>query len=319
MSTRGFDVSTRRRLVACVVLVVLCRVAQGLFAYRPSWFFPAYRTLSKVWAGALALLCSLVPFTIWDIGILALVVLALVVLVRRLRAHEPLLPLLSWVLLGASCTYAAFALGWALNHYAPPLSGELGLEVRTYDTGELADATRAYLERAAQLAPQVPRDEHDRFVLTIDAEAECKRAMKKASEEYPQLRGYYPKPKPIMFSYFMSQTGTAGMYFPFSMESTYNADMVPEIQPEVICHEFAHLKGGAYDGMSTEQAFLALTSYYRFANSKTALYDFSDITFKENPAPEEPQQPDTNPPTGAAAGTVVILLAGAALMARKRR
>lgn len=83
--------------------------------------------------------------------------------------------------------------------------------------------------------------------------------------------------------------------------------------------EFTHLKGGAYDGMSTEQAFLALTSYYRFANSKTALYDFSDITFKENPAPEEPQQPDTNPPTGAAAGTVVILLAGAALMARKRR
>lgn len=83
--------------------------------------------------------------------------------------------------------------------------------------------------------------------------------------------------------------------------------------------EFAHLKGGAYDGMSTEQAFLALTSYYRFANSKTALYDFSDIAFKENPAPEEPQQPDTNPPTGAAAGTVVILLAGAALMARKRR
>lgn len=83
--------------------------------------------------------------------------------------------------------------------------------------------------------------------------------------------------------------------------------------------EFAHLKGGAYDGMSTEQAFLALTSYYRFTNSKTALYDFSDITFKENPAPEEPQQPDTNPPTGAAAGTVVILLAGAALMARKRR
>ncbi|MBR1383221.1 MAG: hypothetical protein IJ555_05340 [Ruminococcus sp.] len=83
--------------------------------------------------------------------------------------------------------------------------------------------------------------------------------------------------------------------------------------------EFSHLKGGAYDGMSTEQAFLALTSYYRFANSKTALYDFSDVTFKEDTAPEQPQQNDNNPQTGAAAGTVVILLAGAALIAGKRK
>ena len=67
--------------------------------------------------------------------------------------------------------------------------------------------------------------------------------MKKASKQYPQLKGYYPKPKPIMFSYFMSQTGTSGMYFPFSMEATYNNDMIPEIMPEVICHEYAHLKG----------------------------------------------------------------------------
>ena len=49
--------------------------------------------------------------------------------------------------------------GWALNHYAPSLAYEIGLEVGAYTDDELAAATRHYLERAAALAPSVPRGE----------------------------------------------------------------------------------------------------------------------------------------------------------------
>lgn len=40
---------------------------------------------------------------------------------------------------------------------------------------------------------------------------------------------------------------------------------------------FKHVMDGAIDGMGTEQAYYALTAYYRFLSGKTNLYDMTDI------------------------------------------
>ena len=60
---------------------------------------------------------------------------------------------------------------------------------------------------------------------------------------YDQLRGYYPQPKRIFFSDFLSQTHMMGYYFPFSMEANYNSTMYVVNMPSTVCHELAHLKG----------------------------------------------------------------------------
>ena len=41
---------------------------------------------------------------------------------------------------------------------------------------------------------------------------------------------------------------------------------------------FRHTAGGDLDGMATEQGYYALSSYYRFLNGQTSLYDMSDVT-----------------------------------------
>ena len=43
---------------------------------------------------------------------------------------------------------------------------------------------------------------------------------------------------------------------------------------------FAHIKGSGADQMATEQGYYALTSYYRFLEGKTSLYDMSDVALK---------------------------------------
>ena len=40
---------------------------------------------------------------------------------------------------------------------------------------------------------------------------------------------------------------------------------------------FTHTANGNYNQMATEQCFYALTSYFRFINSQTSLYNMSDI------------------------------------------
>lgn len=87
------------------------------------------------------------------------------------------------------------------------------------------------------------RDDEGYIVLESDLSEECILAMKSASEDYSQLKGYYPDPKPIMNSFFMSQAGTIGLYMPFTMEATYNRDIQDIAKPSTICHELSHLKG----------------------------------------------------------------------------
>lgn len=45
---------------------------------------------------------------------------------------------------------------------------------------------------------------------------------------------------------------------------------------------FRHFLGGSYNQMSTEQAYYALTAYYRFADGQTSLFDMSDVISNEN-------------------------------------
>ena len=68
---------------------------------------------------------------------------------------------------------------------------------------------------------------------------------------------------------------------------------------------FRHVMDGAIDGMGTEQAYYALTAYYRFLTGKTNLYDMTDvIDMGGDPVevPTEPTVPATTEPTEVETG-----------------
>ena len=67
----------------------------------------------------------------------------------------------------------------------------------------------------------------------------------------------YPDAKPVIFSFFMSQSNLLGMYIPFSMEATYNDDMVRTNLPSTICHEYSHLKGYMQEDEANFISFVA--------------------------------------------------------------
>ena len=140
------------------------------------------------------------------------------------------------------------------------------------------------IEKCNELSEQVPRDEHDRFVLTCDFQIEAKKAMKRAGETYPQLRGYYPDAKPIQFSYFMSQTYTSGIYLPYTIEANYNDDMIRTNLPFTVCHELSHLKGFIQEDEANFLAYIAATGSdnveFRYAGYLEALEYVEDAMNK---------------------------------------
>ena len=230
-------------IAVSAVLTAVGRLCQPFADFYAEHIFPYIST-------PFSFISGLLPFSLGEImiilGILLVIIgiplmIILIIVKKNARLKIALTSLCTalWVLafVFSTETLNCFIL------YGCTRFSERYFQEKTHPKEELVDLYGRLIDEANELAEQVPRDEDDRFMLTIDPFTECKKAMKNASEKYPQLRGYYPQAKPIMFSYFMSQSNLLGMFFPFSMEANYNDDMVTTNLPEVLCHEYSHLKG----------------------------------------------------------------------------
>ncbi len=239
------------------LITTIGRTSESFADFYAEYIFPCISTpfafISGLLPVSLGEIMIITTIVIFAAGIPAMIIFLIFGKKFRSKTLTFSLSAALWILAFVCCTESlnCFTL------YGCTKFSERFFEEKEHTNDELKQLYSLLIDESNKLAKQVPRDENNRFVITIDTIEECRKAMKKASKQYPQLKGYYPKPKPIMFSYFMSQTGTSGMYFPFSMEATYNNDMIPEIMPEVICHEYAHLKGFMQEDEANFISFIA--------------------------------------------------------------
>lgn len=119
---------------------------------------------------------------------------------------------------------------------------------------------------------------------------EARELMQGLGAVYPQLDGWYPRPKAMVFSDFMCQQYMQGYYFPFSMEANYNDVMHILNIPSTMCHELAHLKGFIYEDEASFIGYLACVrsenTFFQYAGYLSVLnYLYNDICKleKENP------------------------------------
>ena len=120
----------------------------------------------------------------------------------------------------------------------------IGAGIRENYGPEEITALRNYVvEEANALAPLMERDEEGYLIYKGNMAEEAKNRMRSLSGTFPNLKGYYPNPKPLWLSGFFSQQYIMGYYFPFSMEANYNRQMYVVNCPTTFCHELSHLKG----------------------------------------------------------------------------
>lgn len=128
-----------------------------------------------------------------------------------------------------------------------------------FEKSEIIILRNFIVEKCNTLSEKMNRDENDNIVTTGDINEKVHAAMRRLSQDYPRLSGYYPDPKPILGSFFMYQAGYDGVYFPFTLEANYNTYISDIRYPHVACHELAHLKGYIYEDEADFIAYLACT------------------------------------------------------------
>lgn len=126
-----------------------------------------------------------------------------------------------------------------------------------YSTEQMIDVYEIVAGKLNDLSSQVPRDSDGHFILTDDLYKTAESSMKNLTDEYPRLKGFYPRPKKMIYSRLASQQYLMGIFLPFSLEVNYNPLMEQINYPSTVCHEYAHLKGIMQEDEAGFISFLA--------------------------------------------------------------
>ena len=141
---------------------------------------------------------------------------------------------------------------------------------------ELIAVRNLVVEKCNELSLQMERDAAGSILYDKDVEEEAIYAMQNMGQTFPQLDGYYPRPKKLLTSDFFCQQYMQGYYFPFSMEANYNTVMCFMNKPATLCHELSHLRGYIYEDEANFIAFLACISsgdvIYEYSGYLSVLY-----------------------------------------------
>ena len=141
-----------------------------------------------------------------------------------------------------------------------------GANESEYTLEELIQVYNMVAEQCNSLAKEMERDDNGMVIYSgsvgkngalLDMADMARELMRQLGENYPQLDGYYPRPKALLSSDFMCQQYMQGYYFPFSMEANYNDVMHILNIPSTMCHELAHLRGYIYEDEANFIGYLA--------------------------------------------------------------
>lgn len=133
-------------------------------------------------------------------------------------------------------------------------------EKSTYTLQDLTALRNMLVEKCNELSGQMQRTEEGEIIYEGNMRKNAISDMQALGETYDALQGFYPMPKPLYFSDFVSQQYMRGYYFPFSMEANYNKVAYVTNLPVTMCHELAHLKGYIQEDEANFIGFLACIS-----------------------------------------------------------
>ena len=253
--------------------------------------FPFYRNLSKKMMDGLSVFSGKIPFALWELLLLLLIFLFFFSFFHRLRKKKSLLKWFNWVLRIGVLPFFLFVFLWGMNHYAPPISEDLNLEITENSKEELLSAARFYREKAEVYAPLVARKADG-----SPAEEDFRTLAKIAGGSFEELGKSYPifscssapVKKAVLTRPLFDYSGIVGLFVCFTGESTVTPNTYAPSMPHTMCHEVAHRCGIAGEDEANFAAFLACiqndNNSFRYSGYYSAFLYCYNALYEEDPS-----------------------------------
>ena len=220
-----------------------------------------YPYVTRTVQDVLAQWSSTVPFCLWQVAVMLLVIGAIAVLGLVIVLHWNPIRFFGWVLAAASFLYLGNTLVYGLNYYAGSIATDIRMQVYEYTVDELTAAAKYYRDEANALASQMNRDENGDLVYsdfeTLTQQAGSGFETLVRGRSFSVMGGSNLPVKKLGWSGMYTAAGVTGVTVGLTGEAAVNPNIPVVSLPFTICREMAHRKTIATEGDSNFAAFLA--------------------------------------------------------------
>ncbi len=262
----------RKHLTFMVVCILATAILNILAVIHPEFSDFYVRIATPVWLNTYGRLTGIFPFSVGELMI-ALVLMLIVLTIasglvavifyflkNRIVYFNKSFNLLKRGLLTTGYVICITGLLITLNcfiYYRCSKITESAAETQNYSVAELIMIRNYIVMKTNELSLIVDRDIEGNVIYSGNMAEQAVLSMQKLGSKFDRLSGYYPEPKKIASSEFLSQQYMKGYYFPFTVEANYNGMMGTIHVPATMCHELAHVKGYLFEEEANMLAFLA--------------------------------------------------------------
>ena len=215
------------------------------------------RTLQNM----LALWSGSVDFVIWQMLVMALVVLGLASVVLMIVLKWNPIQWFGWILAAASGVYLLYTLVYGLNYFSGPMAEDIRLEVAPYTVEELTEAAEYYRDKANELAPQVNRDAQGNvdFADFSTLAQQTGNGFRKLTYDFsfPIFAGETLPVKALSWGDWLMKRGVTGITVGLTGEAAVNPNNPDILMPFAMSHEMSHRMCVYKEEDSNFAAFLA--------------------------------------------------------------
>lgn len=255
---------TISRVISAAVMLAIS-VGLCIFATRVPYIFALWYPQFSNWIlGVMGEVSGKVPFPIWEVMAVALVIWAVYTLIRSLSKHK-FLRWLSGLLWGVSFGVMLFVLFWGAGHFAPTKTEQI-VTVSEYEVQELRDAAAFYGQLAGNYADIADFSHMDAMAQGVN---DGFAALRSQYDCFPEADVQI---KTLLGGKLYSYFGTTGIFVPMTSEASVNPDTYPASLPFTMCHEAAHRLGATAEEDANFCAFLACSSNPDTAFQYSAYY-----------------------------------------------
>lgn len=253
----------------------------SLILFLMSAYIPGFANLycSTVYTFLLNTVCritSVFPFSIYEFtmyGVFIYVVYACVkncikIIKKESKIKEVLKKFISMTVFLGGLFVIFNMFGQSLNSYRDSFTNIENIKVKDINVSELENTCIIITDRLNNTYDKILKDENGFMDFGENVKTKGIENMKNLSITYKTLDGFYPNPKPYVFSEVMSEQLLMGEST-FTMEANYNNNMLKSNIPFTICHELSHIKGFNNENEANYISFLACI------NSDDAAYEYS--------------------------------------------
>ena len=257
------------------------------------------RYIGSFFRSVLAVITSILPFSLAEAVILFIPVIFTVIIVLCVkRTNKSVRDGVRYVASMAavlSLFYSLFVFTTAVGYNGAPLSEKLSLDEAPVSVDELREAAEYMKEKTNEQLSEIEYVYGKNSVMPYslsDMNELLLKAYDKVSDEYAFLPRLYSRVKPIALSEPMTYTHISGLYSYYTGEANVNVNFPDYTLPFTAAHELAHQRGILPENeanfvaflvcISSDDAYIRYSGYlnmYEYLNS--ALYSADYDAFAE--------------------------------------